>query len=439
MTPLELDLLSDAWTAVAGEPVPPLLDIDGPTKVLPASHPVAATAVACIGTALLATRTKRVRLHRSHVAAAVRSERSFAVDGRPMGAGFAPLSRLWRTADGWVRTHGNYPWHREALLRAVTASTDDEVGGAMAERTAVEVEEAVVAEGGVAGAVRTVSEWLAHPQGAAVAAEPLVSLEFFGDSPARTDRGRSPRVLDLTRVIAGPVCTRLLGALGADVLRLDPPHRPDLPDGQPADTLLGKRSAILDLREPTGAARLHDLLADADVVVTGYRPGALDRFGLEPHALAERHPGLVVVVLNAWGHTGPWASRRGFDSVVQAPSGIAAGESLIDGTPGALPCQLLDHGTGYLAAAAVLDGLHRQRISGKTVVRRLSLARTATWLTSRHGHSQSAGDEADDAAHVVDVGSGVRAVAPPGTLGGHPVVWPTPPTLAGHAEVRWRA
>jgi hypothetical protein len=439
MTPLELDLLSEAWTAVAGEPSPPPLDIDGPTMVLPANHPVAATAVACVGTALLATRTQGVRLDRGHVAAAVRSERSFTVDGRPMGAGFAPLSRLWRTADGSVRTHGNYPWHREALLRAVAASTDDEVADAMAELTAVDVEEAVVAAGGVAGAVRTVSEWLAHPQGAAVASEPLVGLEFLGDSPPRTDRGRSPRVLDLTRVIAGPVCTRLLGALGADVLRLDPPHRPDLPEGQPADTLLGKRSAVLDLRVPTGAARLNDLLANADVVVTGYRPGALDRFGLEPHALAEQHPGLVVVVLNAWGHTGPWASRRGFDSVVQAPSGIAAGESLSDGTPGALPCQLLDHGTGYLAAAAVLDGLRRQRKSGGTVLRRLSLARTAAWLTSRPGHSQSITDEADDARYVVDVGGGVRAVSPPGTLDGHPVMWPTPPALAGHAEVRWRS
>lgn len=439
MTPLELDLLAEAWTAVAGEPVPPLLEVDGPTEVLPARHPVAATAVACVGTALLATRAQHVRLDRSHVAAAVRSERSFTVDGHPMGAGFAPLSRLWRTADGWVRTHGNYPWHREALLRGVSASTDGEVADAIAEMRAAEVEEAIVAAGGVAGAVRTVSEWLAHPQGGAVASEPLVGLEFLGDSPPRSDREGSPRVLDLTRVIAGPICTRLLGALGADVLRLDPPHRPDLPEGQPADTLLGKRSAVLDLREPTGAARLDDLLADADVVVTGYRPGALDRFGLEPHALAERHPGLVVVVLNAWGHTGPWARRRGFDSVVQAPSGIAVGESLSDGTPGALPCQLLDHGTGYLAAAAVLDGLHRQRTSGATVVRRLSLARTAAWLTTRHGPSQIAADEADDAAHVVDIGNGVRAVAPPGTLVGHPLAWPTPPTLAGHAEARWRS
>lgn len=439
MTPLEFDLLSEAWTAVTGEPVPPPLDVDGPTMALPASHPVTATAVACVGTALLATRTRRVRLDRSHVAAAVRSERSFTVDGRQMGASFAPLSRLWRTTDGWVRTHGNYPWHREALLRAVTASTDDEVADAIAELTAVDVEEAVVAAGGVAGAVRTVSEWLAHPQGAAVASEPLVGLEFLGDCPPRTDRGRSPRVLDLTRVIAGPVCTRLLGALGADVLRLDPPHRPDLPEGRPADTLLGKRSAVLDLREPTGAAQLNDLLANADVVVTGYRPGALDRFGLDPQALAAQHPGLVIVMLNAWGHTGPWAHRRGFDSVVQAPSGIAAGESLIDGTPGALPCQLLDHGTGYLAAAAVLDGLHRQRASGNTPVRRLSLARTAAWLTSRHSQSPSGADGTDDAAHVVDVGGGVRAVAPPGTLDGHPLVWPTPPALAGHAEIRWRS
>lgn len=144
-------------------------------------------------------------------------------------------------------------------------------------------------------------------------------------------------------------------------------------------------------------------------------------------------------MLDAWGHTGPWSGRRGFDSVVQAPSGIAAAEAGSDGQPGALPCQLLDHGTGYLAAAAVLDGLHRQQEGGGSVLRRLSLARTAAWLTSKPEQALGDTDQADDTAHVVDVGGGVRAVSPPGSLDGQPSSWPTPPALAGRAEARWRS
>ena len=267
---------------------------------------------------------------------------------------------------------------------------------------------------------------------------------MIGDAVARTrPAGELPasgvRVLDLTRVIAGPVCTRYLAALGAEVLRLDPPHHPDMQRGEMSDTLLGKRSALLDLRSPEGIAALHRLLAHADVVVCGYRPGALDRFGLTDDALATRHPGVVGVYLDAWGHSGPWQHRRGFDSVVQAPTGIASIESS-DGTrPGALPCQLLDHGTGYLAAAAVLDGLRRQSIHGGAHIRRLSLARTAAWLTqSRSAAPRSAFAENGLPSRTAEEGHSPRwlteldraggritAVAPPGMLDDRPLQWPS--------------
>jgi crotonobetainyl-CoA:carnitine CoA-transferase CaiB-like acyl-CoA transferase len=225
------------------------------------------------------------------------------------------------------------------------------------------------------------------------------------------------RVLDFTRVIAGPVCARYLGALGAEVLRLDPPDLPDVEPGQPADTLLGKRSAFLDLRDEAGARRLDALLADADVLLLGYRPGALERFGLSPEQLAARHPGLVVMELAAWGHTGPWRERRGFDSIVQAASGIAAVEAGPDGEPGALPCQLLDHGTGYLAAAAVLAALTEQRKHGGSHLARLSLGRTAHWLL---GESKVGGLAATPSAtearpgHGPAARSGAAALAWPG-------------------------
>ena len=403
MSSIEDELVGQAWAALSADDAgahparPASVEVTGTGGVLPASLLVEEVAHATVAVALLAAAAlselrgvpvATVRLDRGHVADAVRSERYFRVDGQPAGASFAPLSRFWPAADGWVRTHANYPWHRAALLDTLGTLADEAaVASAIAGLSAADVEQRVFDAGGIAAAVRTLDAWRAHPQGQALAGEPLIAHRKIGDAaPNARARADLPaagvRVLDLTRVIAGPVCTRFLGALGADVLRIDPPRHPDLPAGAVADSLLGKRSAFLDLDRADGVGTLHSLLARADVVVCGYRPGALDRFGLDEPSLAARYPGIVVVYLDAWGHSGPWAGRRGFDSVVQAPTGIAMRESVTGPEPGALPCQLLDHGTGYLAAAAVLDGLHRQSTGGGTHVRRLSLARTAMWLTS---------------------------------------------------------
>jgi hypothetical protein len=447
-------LLDEAWDALAGGVERPAWEV-GPAG-LPSRFRVGELAVACVGAALLAAAAlvehrdggwPALGLDPGQVGAAIVSERHFRIGGRPAGPGFAPLSRFWRAGDGWVRTHANYPWHRAALLEVLGVNDDPaEVETAVQGLPASVVEDRVVAAGGVAAAVRSAEEWAAHPQGQVVGREPLIGHRWVAGAAARTPAaGGLPaagvRVLDLTRVIAGPVCTRFLGALGADVLRIDPPHKPDMVAGAAADTLLGKRSAALDLTTPAGGAVLHDLLDHADVVVVGYRPGSLARFGLAADELAQRHPGLVIVQLSAWGHGGPWAERRGFDSVVQAPTGIAVGESAGDGQPGALPCQLLDHGTGYLASAAVLDGLRRQRLEGGTQVRTLSLARTAGWLVASGAPDlPAAADPAPDAEPwMVDVGADppIRAVAPPGSIDGRPLRWPGPPANYLSDPVRW--
>ncbi|MFE9839733.1 CoA transferase [Streptomyces sp. NPDC005551] len=397
MTPAPVTV---AWEALGGDPAS-LSRLSAVVRdgALDARLPVREVARGCVGACALAAaelaarRTGRAmpaaEVDDGAVATAFVSERHLRVGGRAP-VSFAPLSRFWRTADGWVRTHANYPHHRARLSAALGLPADpaaETVAAALAERSAGEVEESVYAAGGLAVALRTAREWAAHEQGAAVAGMPLVARERLDEEPPRTftDLAGDPlrpaagvRVLDLTRVIAGPVATRTLALLGADVLRVDPPRLPELPD-QHADTGFGKRSATLDLT--TDGRALQELLDAADVVVTGYRPGAPDRFGLGPRALAGRRPGLVVAQLSAWGDEGPWAGRRGFDSLVQAATGIAVAEGSAE-RPGALPAQALDHGTGYLLAAAVLRSLTEQSREGGTRLVRLSLARTAQWLTN---------------------------------------------------------
>ena len=474
-------LLAEAWTALAAAadgagpdgPLPPGADhrlpaglevlwVSGAPGHLPSRLPVEDVAIACTGAALLAAAalhaqrggdcgsrgSPTARLDLGHVAAAFRSEAYLRINGEQTGPGFAPLSRFWRAADGWVRTHGNYPWHREALLRALGCSSDPEsVAAAIAALSARDTEDLVVGAGGVAAAVRGEDSWRAELPGQAVAATKLVDGTSIGGAPPRwRPAGALPasgiRVLDLTRVIAGPVATRYLGALGADVLRLDTPERPEL-TLHAYDGLPGKRSALLDFGTADGIARLHELLSGADVLVHGYRPHALERFGLSPEFLAERHPGLVVVSLSAWGSRGPWGGRRGFDSIVQAASGIAMAESADGERPGAMPCQLLDHGTGYLCAAAALQALARQSAHGGTEFRELCLARTAHWLLGlpRHAAVGSPVAAADgDEAWLTTLESAegpVTTVRPPGHLDGEALAWPRSLSRYGGDQPAW--
>ncbi|SCL29170.1 CoA-transferase family III [Micromonospora rhizosphaerae] len=433
--------------------------------MLPARLPVADLAVACVAAAGLAATelarargvTDSVRVDAEAAATAFTSERHLRVDGRAF-EGFAPLSRFWPAADGWVRTHANYPHHRRRLLAALGldpsrtdgASLTAELADRIRAETAAGVEEAVTGAGGLAVAVRTPQQWSAHPQSVAVAREPLVGLRL--DGPAAPRRLLPPpehpllpaagvRVLDLTRVIAGPVATRVLALLGADVLRVDTPRLPEI-EVQHVDTGFGKRSALLELRQPADRARLDDLVAEADVVVTGYRPAALDQFGLSPEALRHQRPDLVVARLSAWGFSGPWAGRRGFDSLVQAATGIADVQRRADGVPGALPAQALDHGTGYLLAAAVLRALTLRHQQGGAWSIQLSLARTARWLLHelppRRSVGPAAAPDPDRWCDERDAPVGrLRYALPPVSLLGGPRTWATPPTPWGGDPPAW--
>ncbi|MFI8081310.1 CoA transferase [Kitasatospora sp. NPDC086009] len=440
-----------AWAALGG-PADLLerVSFHGPEDVLPARLPVRqlarATVAACSLAAgeLSALRSggpvPAVRIDQGAVATAFVSERHLRIDGRAP-VSFAPLSGFWQTADGWVRTHANYPHHRARLLTALGLPADtgpEPLAATLREHPAEWIQERAYRAGALAVAV-------APAGGPAV---PLVETQVTDGAAARPLGpaglpAEGVRVLDLTRVIAGPVATRALALLGADVLRVDSPRLPEAEDAH-ADTGSGKRSTRLDLAAPGDRAVFEELLATADVVVTGYRPGALDAFGLAPDALLERRPGLAVAQLHAWGRTGPWAGRRGFDSLVQAGVGIAVTEAGADGRPGALPAQALDHGTGYLIAAGVLRALTEQR-TGRPGGRhlRFSLAGTASWL--QHGIGPAAPGPAaaepyDPQRWLTEADSPygrLRYALPPIGYQGGPADWSRPPGRWGTDAPAW--
>ena len=300
-----------------------------------------------------------------------------------------PIAGDYRTRDGWIRLHTNAPHHRAAALSVL---------GEAADRTALEpavarwesdlLEAAIVEAGGCAAAMRSIEAWTRHPQGQAVAGEPLVRWDEHPAAEAQEmpRDGARPltgiRVLDLTRVLAGPVAGRFLAAYGADVLRIDPPDWDE--PGIVPEVTLGKRCAGLNLKIRRDRATFDALVRGADILLHGYRPGALAALGYDSAALRTLNPRLIDVSLNAYGWTGPWSGRRGFDSLVQMSSGIAAYGMKRAGAdrPVPLPVQALDHATGYLMAVAVLRALDRRRRSGRVLSGRLSLARTACLLVT---------------------------------------------------------
>ncbi len=293
----------------------------------------------------------------------------------------------YETQDGWIKLHTNLPHHRKAALSVLEADAiRDKVKAAVQTWPKDELEAEIVKMGGVAAAMRSRDEWSAHPQGQAVASEPLIT---WGDvrhsqirswAASRAHPLKGLRVLDLTRVLAGPVATRTLAGFGADVLRIDPPGW-DEPNVVP-DITLGKRCSFLQLNQPADRKIFEDLLSNADLLIHGYRPDALAGLGYSEEARLDISPSLIEISLDAYGWTGPWAKRRGFDSLVQMSCGIAdAGMHWANrDQPMPLPVQALDHATGYLMAAAAVCAVSLAANGNGLRNARLSLARSAELL-----------------------------------------------------------
>jgi hypothetical protein len=395
MASRDLDLFERIWSALEGAPVTPSIELSGAPS-LPSVYDVGGFATATIAAAsatvaaLHSARTgeplRPVHVDREHAAVAFRSERYLSPRGWTLPEVWDPIAGDYRANDGWIRLHTNYRHHREAVLRVLAVvESRDVVAGAARTLSAEDLESAVVDAGGCAARLRTAAEWAVHPQGAAVNREPLFALTTRRAEPSFKDSPGAPlagiRVLDLTRVMAGPVCTRFLAGYGADVLRIDPPGFEEVGAIVPEMTA-GKRRAFLNLREDKGRAVFERLIAGAHVMVHGYRPDALARLGFDADRRRQINPSLVDVCHDAYGWTGPWARRRGFDSLVQMSAGIAeTGRRAAGGDrPFPLPAQALDHGCGYLLAAATCRALVRLFVDRQASEVRLSLARTAKLL-----------------------------------------------------------
>ncbi len=383
---------------------PPQLLVETTAQVLPSVFRVdlvagaavagLSAAVAQLDAARTGTAPAMVTVNGRGAQIAFRSERYLRVDGRPPANPWEPTSGDYQTADGWIRVHANFAHHGAAAATALGVSWPTERAGfeaALLTVPSVEAESAIIAAGGVAAALRTVDQWARSGQGKADRAYPVVRLDQVESASAvRSWPASSPgpgryrgalaglRVLDLTRIIAGPVCARVLAAHGAEVLAVTAAHLPQI-ELTVMDTGFGKHSVFLDLRTLVDRRRFESLVRDADAVVQSYRPDALTRLGYSPQRLAELSPGLVITDVRAYGSGGPWAHRRGFDSLLQSCSGIAhaAQHAARAERPVSLPCQALDHASGWLAALGTVAGWLQQHRRGGSWQIEVSLSATA--------------------------------------------------------------
>ncbi|MEP6790407.1 MAG: CoA transferase [Ramlibacter sp.] len=454
------DALSRIWQ-LAGLPGEALAfaDLTGRDPVFPSSFPVGTAAQATVAAAALAAcelghqrGAPRQRVGVDMLHAAAECTGWFSIDGRAPDI-WDKFSGLYRCSDGWVRIHCNFAHHRDGALKVMgldpARAERADAERAMLGWRALDYEEASAQAGLVATAMRSFEEWDATPQGRAVAAQPLFTIERIGDAPpldlpplaadARPLDG--VRVLDLTRILAGPVGGRALAAYGADVMLVNSPNLPNIQ--AIADTSRGKRSAHVDLRSDAGQAALIKLLREAHVMVQGYRPGGLQALGFGAQAAAALRPGLVYVSLSAYGAQGPWAGRRGFDSLLQTAMGFnhAEGQAAGDGQPRAMPMQILDEATGCLIAFGAAAALRRQQREGGSWHVLVSLAQTAQWLRSL-GNVQGglAVDRPDIKPFLERSGSAfgeLAGVRPSAQLARTPAGYARPSVPPGHSAPDW--
>jgi crotonobetainyl-CoA:carnitine CoA-transferase CaiB-like acyl-CoA transferase len=456
------EILADLWTLAGGEPAAlDAVTLTGEEPQLPSTFRVAAAAQASIAaTGLAAAQIWQLRSGQSqgvavdmrHAVVECRSERYLRVDGNPPPPAWDVIAGIYKTRDHrFVRLHTNFPHHREAVCQVLNCKPErDQVQAALMQWDGEAFETAAYAAGGVVAMMRSHDEWSALPHAKALAELPLISIEKIGEAnPKPWPAGDRPlselRVLDLSRVIAGPVAGRTLAVHGADVLLISSPDLPAIP-WLTIDTGRGKLTSFADLKSEQGRGVLRDLLAQADIFSQGYRPHSIAALGFSPQDAARINPGIVYVSLSAYGDAGPWAERRGFDSLVQTATGFnhAEGQAAgIDG-PRELPAQMLDHATGYLMAFGAMMAKARQSREGGSWHVRVSLAQTGRWLWNlgRVADGLATEDLKADAVipFVEELASGfgsLRSISHSAVLSKTPAFWARPAMPLGSHPPQW--
>jgi crotonobetainyl-CoA:carnitine CoA-transferase CaiB-like acyl-CoA transferase len=392
------EILSDIWTAAGGDAAAlDAVTLSGEEPQLPSSFRVAAAAQASVAATGLAAaniwklrsgESQNVTVDMRHAVVECRSERYLRVDGKPPPPAWDAIAGVYKTRDQrFVRLHTNFRHHRDAVCKVLNCKAErDDVQAALMRWDAEAFEIAAYAGGCVVAMMRSYDEWSALPHAKALAELPLITIEKIGEAAPRPwPDGDRPlagiRVLDLSRVIAGPVAGRTLAAHGADVMLISGPDLPAI-SWLSIDNGRGKLSSFVELKSEQGRGVLRDLLAQSDIFSQGYRPRALAALGFSPQDAAKINPGIIYVTLSAYGHAGPWADRRGFDSLVQTSTGFNHAEGQAAGVEGPkeLPAQMLDHATGYFMAFGAMMAKARQSREGGSWHVRVSLAQTGRWL-----------------------------------------------------------
>jgi crotonobetainyl-CoA:carnitine CoA-transferase CaiB-like acyl-CoA transferase len=461
---MAMKLVEELWRLAQGDPEAlNRLTISGDERQLPSVYRVSDLAAASVGASALAAaecfrhrtgRQQDVHIYTRRAAIAFRSERYLRIGADNPPELRDPLMGFYETRDGrWIQLHTNFKHHRDGVVKLLGCANDHAgVTQAIREWNGASLDEALADAGLCAALIRTPEEWALTPQAHAIAEIPLLEIVKLDDAPPEHIGQAEPhrplsdvRVLDLSRIIAGPVAGRTLAEHGADVLLINGPHLPNIPP-LVIDNGRGKRSATLDLREESGRESLRALLKDADVFLQGYRPGALAAHGFGPEEAARLRPGIVYVSISAYGHKGPWSQRRGFDSLVQSASGIAWTEAQAAGQtqPRHLPCQALDHATGYLAALGAMIALQRRATQGGSWHVRVALARTGRWLQSmglvedgQNVPDPQLDDVRDMLQTIASPFGSLTCTQPPERMSLTPPYWSSPPVPTGTDQPRW--
>lgn len=422
-----------------------------------------AAALAGVGTAvndlheLKTGRRQKVAVDVRHAAATLRSGDYVAQkDGSgaykpllsPAHRAMTGLTQPWPTKDGrWALPHFGLP-HLQARMQKLLGceATPESVAKAVAKWNAMDLEAAIDEHKVCGGMVRSNAEWLAEEHGKVLAAKPIVEIIKIGDSvPEAMPAGDRPlsgiRVLDLTRILAGPTAARTLAEHGADVLAVTAEGLPQIPHAV-VDTNHGKRSTYLDLKDAGDNARLKELVRDADVFSQGYRPGTIGTLGFSPEELAEVRPGIVYASISCYGADGPFSHRAGWEQVAQTMTGLCH-----EGTPDRpqlLPAAANDYTTGYLAAYGILLALARRATEGGSYHVRVSLCQSGMFIYrqgdvgyQKHGMDLSAAELNELLVESRPVAGPLRHLGPVVRMSETQPFWDKPTPVLGGNKAEW--